>query len=165
MDETERPLPAELTLDEAYVAAYYMVTTYVEVEGDTPAEALVGLQRYLANDPGRWDDWTDAVRLGLANGKGVDPHDERAALRAVPECRAGGRGAAEHPLPARLTLEEAYLATFYVVDKYLERVPDSLDGDVAIFWMYLVTDPARWQDWAESVRRSAENDHGVVPRG
>ena len=67
-------------------------------------------------------------------------------------------------LPPTLTLDEAYRAAFYLVLAYLrlEREPGS---DLVLLAQYMWTDPARWSDWQEAVRRAlldgglADPDH------
>lgn len=65
-------------------------------------------------------------------------------------------GESVEQLPEGLTLSEAYRAAFHMVDQYiaLERQPDV---GLVLLWEYLKTDPARWDDWLEAVRR-AVND-------
>lgn len=57
-----------------------------------------------------------------------------------------------------LTSDEAFRAAFYLVDRYLSLDPD-LSGDLSLLWSYLQTDPARAEDWNDSIRR-AKNDPG-----
>jgi hypothetical protein len=56
-------------------------------------------------------------------------------------------------LPERLSLDEAFRAAYYMTDQYvaLEREPD--EGLVP-FLQYLQSDPARWDDWQNAVRRA-----------
>jgi len=55
-------------------------------------------------------------------------------------------------LPETLTLDEAYRAAFYFVLGYLsvEKQPSE---DLTLFSRYMWTDPARWNDWLDAVRR------------
>lgn len=55
-------------------------------------------------------------------------------------------------LPESLTLDEAYRAAFYFVLGYLslEKKPSE---DIFLFSEYMWTDPARWSDWVDAVRR------------
>jgi hypothetical protein len=67
---TEDQLPAALTPDDAYRAAFYMIRDY-QRRGDADGQVLLLLQ-YLWTDPARWEDWKTAVREameddGLAN--------------------------------------------------------------------------------------------------
>jgi hypothetical protein len=73
-DPTE-DLPATLTLDEAYRAAFYLVRDYVALESH-PDEGLALLLQYLWTDPARWGDWTTAVRAALADDGLADPDHE-----------------------------------------------------------------------------------------
>ncbi|MGI8591399.1 MAG: hypothetical protein ACR2M5_10495 [Nakamurella sp.] len=60
-------LPASLTLDEAFRAAFYMIQLYASLEPQ-PSERIDLLLQYLHSDPARWHDWLTAVRRGLADG-------------------------------------------------------------------------------------------------
>lgn len=69
---TEPPLPAMLTLDDAYRAAYCMAVQYVALERE-PDEGLVLFLAYLYSDPARWEDWKTAVRRAVASDLATDP--------------------------------------------------------------------------------------------
>lgn len=58
------PVPESLTLDEAYRAAFHLVSQYIDLEHE-PDTGLVLLQQYLKSDPARWDDWKTAVRHAM----------------------------------------------------------------------------------------------------
>jgi hypothetical protein len=62
----ERDLPASLTLEEAFNAAYFMIQIYGGVES-WRSEDIVLLHHYMETDPARWSDWKKAVGLALAN--------------------------------------------------------------------------------------------------
>jgi hypothetical protein len=57
-----------------------------------------------------------------------------------------------------LTTDEAFRAAFYLVDRYLSLDPPP-SGDLSLLWAYLQSDPARAEDWADSIRR-AKRDPG-----
>jgi hypothetical protein len=70
------------------------------------------------------------------------------------------RGAADR-LPDSLSLDEAYRAAFYMVLAYVRRA--SKPGvDVELLAQYTWSDPARWSDWQEAVRRAPEDVVGVA---
>lgn len=58
----------------------------------------------------------------------------------------------EFPLPAKLTLEEAYRATVFFAQQYLslEKNPDP---GLVLQYQYMLTDPAASSDWTDAVRR------------
>lgn len=68
-------LPATLTLDEAYRAAFYLVRDYIALEGD-PDTGLLLLLQYMETDPARWEDWTAAIRTVMHDGGLADPDHE-----------------------------------------------------------------------------------------
>ncbi|MFE2348320.1 hypothetical protein ACFVT9_13970 [Kitasatospora cineracea] len=72
-EELERELPAAVTLQEAYRAAFYMVEQYISLEKN-PDEGLILLLHYLNSDPARWEDWLLSVQRGLKDPGTVDPH-------------------------------------------------------------------------------------------
>ena len=63
----EDAAPENLTIDEAYRAAFYMVLQYLEISSP-PAPDIELLAIYMWTDPARWDDWTNAVRRALSDG-------------------------------------------------------------------------------------------------
>ncbi|TKA01983.1 hypothetical protein [Actinacidiphila oryziradicis] len=69
---TDEQLPENLTLDEAYRAAYYMVEQYVALEKQ-PDVGLVLLVQYMESDPARWIDWIASVRRGLSDASTINP--------------------------------------------------------------------------------------------
>lgn len=66
------------------------------------------------------------------------------------------------PLPETLTLEEAYRAAFFLTDLYvgIESTPDE---GLVLFHQYLQSDPARWEDWKQSVRQALRRDSDIDP--
>lgn len=70
---TDEQLPENLTLVEAYRAAYYMVEQYIALE-EQPDIGLVLLLQYLESDPARWTDWIASVQRGLGEPNVIDPH-------------------------------------------------------------------------------------------
>lgn len=64
-------------------------------------------------------------------------------------------------VPHSLPLDLAFHAAFLLADRYLslERNPD--DG-LVLFHQYLQSDPARWQDWMETVQKAVA-DEGIDP--
>jgi hypothetical protein len=71
MEPTAEGLPASLTLDEAYRAAFYMVLQYLNLESDQSDFVL--FVQYLWTDPARWADWLSAVSTALADGGQANP--------------------------------------------------------------------------------------------
>lgn len=61
---TDAELPANLTINEAFRASYYMVLQ------------LLLFAHYLWSDPARGDDWASAVRRALADGGLADPDQD-----------------------------------------------------------------------------------------
>lgn len=57
-----------------------------------------------------------------------------------------------------LSSDEAFRAAFYMIDRYLSLDPDP-SGDLSLLWSYMLDDPARDGDWAESIQRALA-DHG-----
>ena len=70
MDEPD--LPATLTINEAFRSAFYMVLQYLEIEREVNEEVPL-FAHYLWTDPGRGQDWEDAIRRALADGGLADP--------------------------------------------------------------------------------------------
>lgn len=68
----------------------------------------------------------------------------------------------DEPVPQTLTLDQAFRAAFLMVDQYiaLEQQPD--EGLVLIH-QYLLSDPARWEDWKSAVRRVLVGDLRTDP--
>ncbi|WP_395639274.1 hypothetical protein [Pseudolysinimonas sp.] len=56
-------------------------------------------------------------------------------------------------LPTTLSLDEAFRAAFYLVERYL-AVEDQPSDDLVLFMQYMRSDPARLGDWMNSVRRA-----------
>ena len=67
---------------------------------------------------------------------------------------------AAEDVPESLTIDEAYRAAFYMVLQYLEisRTPAP---ELELLAIYMWTDPARWGDWVNAVRR-ALSDGGLA---
>lgn len=59
-------------------------------------------------------------------------------------------------LPESLTLDQAFRAAFFLTDGYLSLEAEP-DVGVMLFYEYLRSDPARWDDWKAAVLR-AMND-------
>jgi hypothetical protein len=64
-------------------------------------------------------------------------------------------------LPESLTLEEAFRAAYFLIDAYvgLDAAPS---GDLELLRQYMLSDPARWSDWMQSVRRSLDDPKAAV---
>ena len=65
-------------------------------------------------------------------------------------------------LPETLTLVEAYRAAFFMTDMYI-GLESSPDEGLVLFHQYLQSDPARWEDWQESVRSALRFDADTDP--
>ena len=78
------------------------------------------------------------------------------------DVRIGSVVSGVEDLPDALTLDEAFRAAFYLVLQYLEVEKKPSDA-LALYAQYLWSDPARWSDWRESVRR-ALSDGGGKPQ-
>lgn len=63
----------------------------------------------------------------------------------------------DEPLPGSLTLDQAFRAAYFLTKQYvaLERAPDV---GLVLFEQYLHSDPARWDDWKQAVRRALSDD-------
>jgi hypothetical protein len=63
----------------------------------------------------------------------------------------------EPELPEALTLDEAFRAAFYMILQYvgLERMPPP--DALVLLMQYMWTDPARWDDWQQAVRRALDD--------
>ena len=70
----DEQLPENLTLSEAYRAAFYMVEQYIALE-EKPDAGLVLLQQYMVSDPARWDDWIVSVQRALNEPTAINPQD------------------------------------------------------------------------------------------
>ncbi len=68
----------------------------------------------------------------------------------------------DSPLPETLTLDEAYRAAFFMTDMYVSLEP-SPDVGLVLFHQYLRSDPARWEDWKQSVRTALKPDGDTDP--
>jgi len=68
----------------------------------------------------------------------------------------------ELPLPETLTLDEAYRAAFFLVDAYIS-VEANPDEGLVLFHQYMQSDPARWEDWRESIRIALRSDANHDP--
>lgn len=71
MDEQ---LPASLTLDQAFRAAFFITDEYLTLEAE-PDLGLTLFHQYLRSDPARWNDWKVAV-LRAMNDAEEDPLSE-----------------------------------------------------------------------------------------
>lgn len=56
-------------------------------------------------------------------------------------------------IPSTLTLEEGFRAAFYLTDLWISLEEDPCEG-LLLFHQYLQSDPARWDDWKNSIRRA-----------
>ncbi|MGO4604484.1 hypothetical protein [Terrabacter sp. 2YAF2] len=65
-------------------------------------------------------------------------------------------------MPETLTLDQAYRAAFFMTDVYvgMESRPDE---GLVLFHQYLQSDPARWEDWKEAVRKALQPNAPVDP--
>ena len=57
-------------------------------------------------------------------------------------------------IPPTLTLEEAFRAAFYMTDLWLSLEKEPRPEGLVLFHQYLRSDPARWEDWKNSIRRA-----------
>ena len=55
------------------------------------------------------------------------------------------------PLPDAITLDEAFRAAYYLTEQYL-GLESNPDEGLVLFFQYLSSDPARWDDWKQAVR-------------
>lgn len=65
-------------------------------------------------------------------------------------------------LPETLTLDQAYRAAFFFADRYVE-VESNPDEGLVLFHQYLQSDPARWEDWKQSVREALRPEASPDP--
>lgn len=65
-------------------------------------------------------------------------------------------------LPETLTLDEAYRAAFFLTNQYVE-VESSPDVGLLLFYQYLQSDPARWEDWTQAVREAVRPEASPDP--
>jgi hypothetical protein len=85
------------------------------------------------------------------HGRAADLRGRDVAWRPVAR-QETGPGVSEGPLPARLPLDTGFRAAYFMAERYvLEHGPD--DG-LILFLQYLSSDPARWDDWKQSVRHA-----------
>jgi hypothetical protein len=66
-------------------------------------------------------------------------------------------------LPATLTLDEAFRATFYMARAYL-RQGGGREQEVFLFCQYLWSDPARWDDWQCAIREALTDGGAAGPQ-
>lgn len=59
----------------------------------------------------------------------------------------------DNDFPDTLTLDEAFRAAYFLVDLYVGLEADPGD-ELVLFHQYLQSDPARWSDWLESVKKA-----------
>jgi hypothetical protein len=66
-------------------------------------------------------------------------------------------------LPESLTLDEAFRAALYLTEAYvdLEQKPDE---GLVLFFEYLRSDPARWDDWKKAVQVAVADGGAASPR-
>lgn len=100
--------------------------------------------------------WRDTVGLAL-------PHRIDGLVHVGASCETYGvMDDASTDFPAQLTLDEAFRAAFYLVLAYYRR-GEGKGGDVELLVDYLWSDPARWDDWREAVRRALDDDGVANP--
>ena len=63
---------------------------------------------------------------------------------------------ADEQLPESLTLEQAFSAAFFMVEIYGE-IEEWKSKDIFLYYNYMRSDPARWADWQNAVRRAIAN--------
>jgi hypothetical protein len=73
-------LPGQVSLDDGYRAAYYLVEQFAALEPD-PDGGLAHLLDYLRSHPARRDDWDQAVRQALNGARADDPLGDEAPRR------------------------------------------------------------------------------------
>lgn len=63
----------------------------------------------------------------------------------------------DEALPRGLALDQAFRAAYFMTEQYvaLEREPDT---GLVLYEQYLHSDPARWDDWKQAVRRALSED-------
>ncbi|MDQ4212834.1 hypothetical protein [Microbacterium capsulatum] len=73
--------------------------------------------------------------------------------QASPAQSRADKPATEEEAGESLSIEEGFRAAFFIVDQYmsLEEEPDE---GLALFHTYMVSDPARWSDWKESIEKA-----------
>jgi len=67
---TDADLPATLTVEEAFRAAYFMIEIYGDEE-KWRSEDIVLLHQHMRSDPARSEDWKQAVQMALADPTAV----------------------------------------------------------------------------------------------
>jgi hypothetical protein len=72
---TDADLPATLTVEEAFRAAYFMIEIYGDVE-KWRSEDIVLLHQYMRSDRARSEDWKQAVQKALAEPEAVSSDKE-----------------------------------------------------------------------------------------
>ena len=72
-DPADGDLPASLTLEEAFRAAYFMIEKYTSLEVN-PAPDFLLMKQYMLSDPARWSDWLDSVNRALDNPNTAAEH-------------------------------------------------------------------------------------------
>lgn len=70
-------------------------------------------------------------------------------------------GKPQGELPDSLTLEQAFQAAYFMIEKYivLEKTPVV---ELVLLEQYMMSDPARWSDWLDSVRRALAHPEVAV---
>ena len=63
---------------------------------------------------------------------------------------------ADEELPGSLTLEQAFSAAFFMFEIYGE-IEHWKSDDIFLYYDYMRSDPARWADWQEAIRRALAN--------
>lgn len=65
-------------------------------------------------------------------------------------------------LPESLTLDQAFRAAYFVAEQYVALAGEP-DVGLILFEQYLLSDPARWEDWKSAVRRAIADDASTDP--
>jgi hypothetical protein len=66
-------------------------------------------------------------------------------------------------LPETLTLDEAFRAAYYMIDNYVKIEEPNPRPALVIYRQYLWSDPARWSDWLDAVRRALSDEGEASP--
>lgn len=62
----------------------------------------------------------------------------------------------DEQLPHLLTLDEAFRAAYFMVDRYI-ALESNPDKGLVLLSQYLKSDPARWSDWEDSIRAAVSD--------
>lgn len=64
-------------------------------------------------------------------------------------------------LPETLTLEEAFRAAYFMIQIYGD-IEKWASADIRLLHDYMGSDPARWSDWKNAVRKALANPEAGV---